>query len=153
MYTIIPKVWILKIHGALQMIKSVYLTSIAAAISIFAGSATADSDNGGMEKCTVTDSSGKGLIKAHQGACQSATSSCSGQNAAGDPNAWILVPAGECQKINAGDLSGLDQSVIDKIDVSGLPQTNGTSTNGTTGTTDSSSTSSSKSTTRTKSTS
>lgn len=109
------------------MIKSVYLTSIAAALGICAGTANADSHNGGMEKCTVTNADGKGLIKAHQGACQTPTSSCSGQNTAGDPNAWILVPTGECQKINAGDLSGVDQSVIDKIEVSGLPKTsNGT---------------------------
>lgn len=114
------------------MIKSVYLTSIAAALGIFASSASADSHDGGMEKCTVTDSDGKGLIKAHQGACQTPTSSCSGQNTAGDPNAWILVPTGECQKINSGDLSGVDQSIIDKIEVSGLPKTTNGSTSSST---------------------
>ncbi len=119
------------------MIKSVYITSIAAAVGIFASTASADSHDGGMEKCTVTNADGKGLIKAHQGACNSATSSCSGQNQAGDPNAWILVPTGECQKINAGDLSGVSQSVIDKIEVSELPQT----TDSTSGSTSSSKTS------------
>ncbi|MFK8039851.1 MAG: DUF2282 domain-containing protein [Rickettsiaceae bacterium] len=53
-----------------------------------------------MEKCHVVDKNGKGLIKAHHGYCQTKAYSCQGQNPAGDPHAWIMVPKGMCDKIN-----------------------------------------------------
>lgn len=102
------------------MKKSDFLTSIVAALALTAGTANAaDTMNGGMEKCTITDANGKGLIKAHMADCKSITSSCAGQNEAGDPNAWILVPKGQCAMINAGDFSSVSQSIQDKIDMTG----------------------------------
>lgn len=86
--------------------------STAMALSI----STAHGGAGSMEKCKVVGSDGKGLIKAAKADCAGAGQSCAGQNKAGDPNAWILVPKGQCAKINAGDFSGVSQSIKDKIE-------------------------------------
>jgi hypothetical protein len=41
-------------------------------------------------------------------------------NEAGDPNAWIMVPKGECDKINEGDLSGVSDDIKAKIETDGM---------------------------------
>ena len=76
-----------------------------------------------MEQCKVVDSkTGKGLIKAHKGACAvscgtgSQKTSCAGANKAGDPNAFIIVPKGQCAKINAGDFSGVSKEIKNSIE-------------------------------------
>lgn len=94
------------------MKKSMIFTAVAAAISLSASAALTADDT---EKCTVVKE-GKGLIKEHKTDCKAATHSCAGQNKAGDPEAWISVPKGECTKINAGDFSGVSQEVKDKIE-------------------------------------
>ncbi len=86
----------------------------AAALSVSSGQAAE------MEKCKVVGKDGKGLIKEFKGACNTSTHSCAGQNKAGDPEAWILVPEGECAKINAGDTSGVAPSVREKLDLVAL---------------------------------
>lgn len=68
-----------------------------------------------MEKCHVVKE-GKGLIKEHKADCKSKNHSCAGQNAAADLDSFILVPTGECAKINAGDLSGVDENIRSKIE-------------------------------------
>ncbi len=88
------------------------LSAVAAAMALSAGGVQAED----MEKCTVVDQNGKGLIKAHTSDCKSENQSCSGHNEAGDPNAWILVPSGECAKINAGDFSGVSDTIKDKVE-------------------------------------
>ncbi len=88
-------------------------TAVAAAVALTAGSAFAQVE---MEQCKVVDKNGKGLIKAHKSDCKSAGVSCAGQNKAGDPSAWIMVPKGECVKINAGDFSGVDKDIKEKIE-------------------------------------
>lgn len=117
------------------MSRSDFLTSIIAALALTACSANAADDMNGMEKCTVTDDKGHGLIKAHMAECKTESTSCAGQNAAGDPNAWILVPAGECTKIQTaaktGDFSGVSDTIKDKIDISTVP-THGSISNGST---------------------
>lgn len=95
------------------MKKSAILTMITAGIALTAGSVFAAGDN--MEKCKVVKD-GKGLIKAHKADCKGTAHSCAGQNKASDPNTWILVPKGQCEKINAGDFSGVDQATKDKIE-------------------------------------
>ena len=46
-----------------------------------------------------------GVAAAGQNDCQTANSSCAGTSTvAGQPDAWIFVPAGTCQKINGGSL-------------------------------------------------
>jgi uncharacterized membrane protein len=65
--------------------------------------------NANMERCTVVKD-GKGMIREHKGDCKSTNkekNSCAGQNSAGDAEAWLFVPQGECAKINAGDCSGV----------------------------------------------
>ena len=95
------------------MKKSGIFAAVAAASTLIAGSALASI--GDMEKCTVVKD-GKGLIKEHKSDCKATSTSCAGQNKAGDPKAWILVPKGECAKINAGDFSGVSPDIKDKIE-------------------------------------
>lgn len=92
--------------------------ALAAATALSSSSAIAME----MEKCKIVDANGKGLIKAHKGDCAGGGHSCAGYNAAGDAEAWILVPSGQCDKINKGDLSGVSDTIKDKIEVEGLPK-------------------------------
>ena len=62
-----------------------------------------------MEKCKVVDENGKGLIKENEADLAN--------NKAGDPEAWIMVPIGECDKINDGDFSGVSDEIEDKIEM------------------------------------
>ena len=57
-----------------------------------------------MEKCKFIGPDGKGLIKARMSDCGAAGSSCAGANADGDPNAWIYLPSGVCEKIKGGNV-------------------------------------------------
>lgn len=72
-----------------------------------------------QEKCSVVKD-GKGLIKSHKSDCKTARHSCAGQNPEGEVDAYIIVPAGECIKINQGDFSGVDEKIIDKIEANSL---------------------------------
>lgn len=94
------------------MQKNKIFTAVAAAVALSSTSAFAEGD---MEKCRVVKD-GKGLIKEHRADCKGATHSCAGQNKAGDPESWILVPVGECEKINAGDFSDVSKEIKDKIE-------------------------------------
>ena len=76
-----------------------------------------------LEKCHIIDKkTGKSLIKAHKADCNTSKHSCAGHNKAGDPEAWMMVPKGECEKINAGDISGLPKELQGKIDIKKLPK-------------------------------
>lgn len=86
-------------------------SAVASAATLVACSAFAAD----MEKCMVIDKEGKGLIKAGMSDCKTSINSCAGHNKAGEAEAWISVPVGECMKINSGDFSGVDQAVKDKI--------------------------------------
>lgn len=85
---------------------------LAAALVVAVSNAQADD----MEKCTIVDKNGKGLIKAHKADCKSLKHSCAGSNAAGDSTAWIYVPKGMCDKIQQGDYTGVPQNIKDKIE-------------------------------------
>jgi uncharacterized membrane protein len=99
------------------MKKSSIFSSVAAAILLTVGIAQAgNEDMANMEKCKVVKD-GKGMIKAGKGACKTATNSCAGNNVAYDPEAWIMVPKGECDKLNKGDMSGVSDEVKDKLDM------------------------------------
>lgn len=93
--------------------KRLILTALAAAVCLSSGTLLAADP---VEKCKVVDKDGKGLIKANQSDCAGGSHSCAGANEAGDSNAWILVPKGECEKINAGDFSGVGQDIKDRIE-------------------------------------
>lgn len=97
------------------MLKKNFLTTAIAAAALATSPAFAE-DHGDMEKCHVVDMDGQGLIKEHMGDCGTKTHSCSGQSKAGDPEAWIYVPKGECDKINEGDFSGVSDEIKDKIE-------------------------------------
>jgi|GEM_PF-209216 len=85
--------------------------ALAAASTLTTGSALAAE----MEKCKVVDANGMGLIKEHKADCATSIHSCAGHNPAGEAEAWILVPKGECTKINTGDFSGVSADIKDKI--------------------------------------
>jgi uncharacterized membrane protein len=65
---------------------------------------------GDMEKCKIIGVDGKGCIKEHMCDCtvQASTAkekySCAGQNPPDDPDAWIFLPKGVCEKIVGGCL-------------------------------------------------
>lgn len=67
-----------------------------------------------MEKCKVVDQNGNGLIKPYM--------ADSGINLAGDADAWIWVPYGQCKKLNAGDFSGISPDILAKIDTTNIQQ-------------------------------
>lgn len=92
------------------------ITAVTAALALSTSAIAADED---MEKCKIVKD-GVGLIKANKADCAGSSHSCAGQNVAGDPDAWIVVPKGACEKINAGDLSGIPENVLDKINVEAL---------------------------------
>ena len=98
------------------MKKAKLLATAFATVALSLGSANA-SEHTEMEKCKVVDKDGKGLIKEHKGHCAGIGNSCAGHNTAGDPNAWILVPKGECEKINNGDFSGVSDEIKDAIEM------------------------------------
>ena len=95
------------------MNKKLLAGTIAAAFTLASSSAFAGTEH---EKCRVVDDHGEGLIKAGKADCASENSSCAGQNKAGDPTAWILVPKGECAQINKGDFSGVPKVIEDKVE-------------------------------------
>jgi uncharacterized membrane protein len=94
---------------ASKILMAISMAAALSASSAFAASAT-------TEKCQVIDKSGKGLIKANKSDCGTTSHSCSAQNEAQDPVSWISVPKGQCEKINAGDFSGVSQEIKDKIE-------------------------------------
>lgn len=69
-----------------------------------------------MEKCKVVDKDGKGLIKEHKADCKADTHTCKGQNSAHDASSWILVPKGECDKIQKNDYNNLSKETKEKIE-------------------------------------
>ena len=90
-------------------------SSVAAAILLTAGATQATSDmQANLEKCVVTKN-GQNIIKEHKGDCKTATATGAGMNMAGDPDAWVFVPKGECEKVNSGDFSGISSDIRDKI--------------------------------------
>lgn len=79
--------------------KNLLAAALAGAVTLGASSALAEM---GMEKCKIVDENGKGLIKEKQADCAGKTHSCKGQNVEGDPDSWILLPKGACDKIKGG---------------------------------------------------
>ena len=97
------------------------LTAIAAATAMTAMTASSVLASE-MEKCRILDTEGRGLIKEHKGDCTTASQTSAGQSVQWDPEAWIMVPEGECAKINSGDVSGISEDIKAKIEVDFLPK-------------------------------
>lgn len=87
-------------------------TAVAAAITLSATSASAAGDT---EKCMVVKD-GKGLIKPGKGDCKTKAHDCAGKSTAGEADAYIKVPKGQCEKINKGDFSGVSADIKGKIE-------------------------------------
>lgn len=68
------------------------------------------------EKCKVVDKKGRGIIKEGKGDCSDNANSCAGHNKSGDPEAWIFVPKGLCEKINKREWNDVPEVIKAKID-------------------------------------
>jgi uncharacterized membrane protein len=99
------------------MNKTKLLAAAFAAAALSVSISYASEHEGNMEKCKAVDSKGVNIIKEHMSDCSSKTSSCAGHNKAGDSDAWILVPKGDCEKINKGNFSGISKEIKDKLDL------------------------------------
>ena len=84
------------------------LTSVVAVAFSLAALESAQAAKEDMEKCALVglNKAGQevGLVKAGMADCKSATSSCAGENKAGDKEAWIYMPKGICGKIEGGNV-------------------------------------------------
>ncbi len=100
-----------------SMNKSKLLAVAFASAALSVSTCYAEDSMDKMEKCKVVDSKGQNIIKEHKADCAGAGGSCSGHNKANDPDAWILVPKGDCERINKGDFKDVPQEVLDKIDM------------------------------------
>ncbi len=77
--------------------KTIMGAALAGAFAMGAASAPALAAEG-AEKCY-------GIVKAGKNDCQTNTSACAGQSTAdGQPDAWVYVPKGTCEKITDGSL-------------------------------------------------
>ncbi len=79
------------------VMRSAIASLLAVGLSTGASQALAGDDNGKkMEKCS-------GIVKAGKNDCGTATSSCAGTaKADGEPDTWIYLPKGTCEKIVGG---------------------------------------------------
>ena len=76
-----------------QMIAAAVAAAVGSTFAI-GGAALAADDK--MEKCY-------GVVKAGKNDCQTATSSCAGTSKVdGQKDAWLLVPAGLCERLVGG---------------------------------------------------
>jgi len=79
---------------------SFVISALAAALAVYASTpalAEGEQSSGG-EKCF-------GVVKAGSNDCQTATNSCAGTATQdGQPDAWIYVPKGLCEKLVGGSL-------------------------------------------------
>jgi len=99
------------------MNKTKLLATAFAAAAFSVSSSYASEHEANMEKCKAVNSKGVNIIKEHMSDCASKNSSCAGHNKAGDNDAWILVPKGDCEKINKGKFSGLSKELKEKLDL------------------------------------
>jgi len=75
------------------------------AIGIAAASSAALAAKGDTEKCA-------GIVKAGKNDCGTSKSACAGTSTADrDAEAWILVPAGTCERIAGGKLTNKPENV------------------------------------------
>ncbi|MDA0939157.1 MAG: DUF2282 domain-containing protein [Proteobacteria bacterium] len=96
------------------MKKSSLNIALAAALTIAANTSFAKEIE--IEKCRIVKNN-KGLIKAGNADCATSAHTCAGKNGNEDIDAWIIVPKGECEKINNGDFSGINNKIKSKIDI------------------------------------
>jgi uncharacterized membrane protein len=80
--------------------KSVAVTSAITAALLLASSGPAVAQSGSMEKCYGIAKAGKNDCAAGPGISCAGTSTVDGQG-----DAWMLVPAGTCEKIVGGSLT------------------------------------------------
>ena len=101
----------------ISMNKKRLLATAIAAAAFSVSTSYASGGEADMEKCKPVNAQGKNIVKEHKADCASQGHSCAGHNKAGDHEAWILVPKGDCAKINKGDFKDISQEVKDRMDM------------------------------------
>ena len=90
-------------NASKPMIASSLVSLIALTLAMAANTAHAAKDD--TEKCA-------GIVKAGKNDCGTSKSACAGTATADrDPEAWILVPNGTCEKIAGGKLTNKPENV------------------------------------------
>ena len=80
-----------------KLLSTAALAGAVAAAVLTVGADDAHAGKRGQEKC-------KGIVKAGMKDCGANGHSCAGQAAVdNDPNEWIFVPEGTCEKITGGE--------------------------------------------------
>jgi uncharacterized membrane protein len=75
------------------------------AVGLSAAASTAVAAKGDTEKCA-------GIVKAGKNDCGTSKSACAGTATADrDPEAWILVPAGTCERIAGGKVTNKPENM------------------------------------------
>ena len=81
-----------------KLLSTAALAGVVAAAVLTVGADKANAGKKGMEKC-------KGIVKAGKNDCGANGHSCAGQAAVdNDPNEWIYMPKGLCDKIVGGEV-------------------------------------------------
>ena len=82
------------------------LFATAAALTLALGACASSGDNMAKETAAADTEQCFGVAKAGANDCKSGSHDCAGHaTVAGDPNSFILVPAGTCEKIAGGKLA------------------------------------------------
>jgi uncharacterized membrane protein len=81
--------------------KTIATTAVAAVLALGMAAAT--------QQAAAAEKSGEkcyGIVKAGKNDCQTSSTSCAGHSKTdGQPDAWLYVPKGTCEKIMGGSLS------------------------------------------------
>ncbi len=80
------------------------------AVAMLANTGAAHAGKEGYEKC-------QGIVKAGMNDCGANGHSCAGQAAVdGDPNEWVYLPEGTCEKIAGGTVKAPKAKAEEKVD-------------------------------------
>jgi len=86
-----------------KLLRTALMGALTLGVASITSTASQAAGDMGMTKCY-------GINAAHKNDCKSAGHSCAGQDAkARDPNAFIAVPAGLCEKIAGGSSTPADK--------------------------------------------
>jgi uncharacterized membrane protein len=86
-----------------NLLKAALAGALTFGVATIATAAPAPAGAGGMKAGSMGMTKCYGINAAHKNDCKSPGHSCAGQDSkARDPNAFIAVPAGLCEKIDGG---------------------------------------------------
>jgi uncharacterized membrane protein len=89
-----------------NLLKTALIGALTLGVASIATAGPTPANGGGMKGASKGMAKCYGINAAHKNDCQSAGHSCAGQDSkARDPNAFVAVPAGLCEKIEGGSTS------------------------------------------------